>query len=80
MLFNDIKAYEFYLQKITSLVAMQKLLNTNTLSGNSDLNVGICLVNAFDTDFGKILMANPALLKATGHTISEIKNAKISAI
>ena len=63
-----------------SLISMQKLFKNNNIKKYSDIDLGLVLVNAFEKDFGKIIMANAVVLKCLGYTSGEVKHARISAI
>lgn len=46
LLLNDNQAYELYMNKMKSLITMQKLFKNNSLKFYSDTDLGVLLVSA----------------------------------
>eukprot|EP00347_Sterkiella_histriomuscorum_P006361 403353053 len=80
LILSDNQAYDLYMNKMKSLITMQKLFKNNSMKFYSDTDLGMILVNSSLQDFGKIIVINQYLLKFLGYQTSEFKHQKIGIL
>ncbi|CDW83114.1 UNKNOWN [Stylonychia lemnae] len=80
LILNDHQAYELYLNKMKSLITMQKLFKNNSLKFYTDTDLGVLLANGTQQEFGKIILTNQILMKVLGFSTQDLRHQRIGIL